>query len=320
MQNPLERAQRKLRKLNVLRKARAAASSGRVDHPAIFDGVSDDLWLSLNTVDYRRFPELQAVLPSMPDAQLQADYVGSSGDTALSHAFRAYHAWRELAGVHGHALERDSRVLDFGCGWGRTLRFFMRDVVPGNLVGVDVMPPAIDVCRATNRWCDFRVTPAMPPTELPPGSFDLIYLYSVFSHLSEEAVDAWVTEFSRIMKPGGLLIATTWDRNYIALCEQSRHGPTPGTHSGSPEAFRGGVEPWFARYDAGEICHSPVGGGPLLPGSFYGETCIPCAYVQRKWSDRFEFREFIDADRDRFLQSVIVVQKLDKTRVGAPRR
>jgi SAM-dependent methyltransferase len=200
-------------------------------------------------------------------------------------------------------------VLDFGCGWGRTLRFFLRDAPGSNLIGVDVMPLAIQLCKQTNGWCDFRLSPIMPPTDLPGSAFDLVYLYSVFSHLSEESVDAWVTEFARLLKPGGVLIATTWHRGYIEMCAQSRHGPTPGTHPGSVHAFPGRTEEWLASYDRGEMCHSPVGGGEALSSSFYGETCIPSAYVQQKWARRFHFRKFIDADMKRFWQSVIVVQK-----------
>ena len=305
----LQRAMWHSRKQYTLFKARAAARSGQVDHPRIFSGLDDEQWFALNTTGYRRYPELQAVLPSMPDANVQKDFIGSHGDSALCEAFRAYQAWRDLAAECNHPISRSSRVLDFGCGWGRTLRFFLRDLPAGNLLGLDVMPLAIDLCKHTNPWCDFRLTSAMPPTNLSSRSFDLIYLYSVFSHLSEEAVDAWVTEFARLMKPGGVLIATTWYRHYIEMCEQSRHRPTPGTHPGSVLAFTGDLQQWFSKYDRGEICHSPVGGGEALASSYYGETCIPVAYVQRNWADRFDFRKFIEADNTRFWQNVIVAQK-----------
>jgi SAM-dependent methyltransferase len=123
-------------------------------------------------------------------------------------------------------LSPDSRVLDFGCGWGRTLRFFMRDVRRGNLYGVDCMPLAIELCRETNPWSRFALIPPLPPADLPSSHFDLVYLYSVFSHLSEDAQDQWLTEFSRVLRPGGVLIATTWPREYIERCERARHGDT----------------------------------------------------------------------------------------------
>ena len=42
----------------------------------------------------------------------------------------------------------------------------------------------------------FEVTPILPPTRFPDGHFDVIYLYSVFSHLSEAAHLAWLREFN----------------------------------------------------------------------------------------------------------------------------
>jgi hypothetical protein len=60
------------------------------------------------------------------------------------------------------------------------------------------------------------------------------------------------------------------------------------------------------QYDAGEFCHSAIGGGGALLGSFYGETCIPANYVKTNWKRFFEFRAFISAPGE---QSVIVARK-----------
>jgi hypothetical protein len=83
MPSMVDRAVWRLRTLYTLLKARAAVRSGRIDHPSIFAGVSDRLWFTLNTVAYRRYPELQAVLPSMPDPEVQKRFIGNSGDHAL---------------------------------------------------------------------------------------------------------------------------------------------------------------------------------------------------------------------------------------------
>jgi 2-polyprenyl-3-methyl-5-hydroxy-6-metoxy-1,4-benzoquinol methylase len=181
----------------------------------VFSNIGDYQWLFLNTIGYRRMGFLRQLLPSMPDADVQARYVGKSGDPALLQAFDAYHLFKDLAAQHGHPIQSTSSVLDFGCGWGRILRFFMRDVAPANLVGVDCMPKAIELCRQTNTVNEFKQVPLLPPSDLQNNSFDLIYLFSVFSHLSEDAHDRWLTEFRRVMKPGGILIATTWPRSFI---------------------------------------------------------------------------------------------------------
>ena len=291
----------------LLAKAKALALAGKEDLPnRVFGRVDDDRWLWYNTASSRRFATFRNILPTLPDEETQIAFIGSAGDAALGEAFNTYVLIKNLAAKHGRPIGRTSTILDFGCGWGRTLRFFMKDVPTAQLTGIDVMPRAIELSKANNPWCNFELTTALPPTRFADESFDLIYLYSVFSHLSEEAHLLWLAEFQRIMKPGGILIATTWPRDYIERCERARSGDTRSTHPRSLLAFTDTPEA-LRRYAAGEFCHSPVGGGDALPGSFYGETCIPVEYVKNNWTRFFEFREFIASERGD--QSVIVVRK-----------
>jgi hypothetical protein len=46
--------------------------------------LDDETWFWLNTVGYRQHAEVRRVLPSLPDPELQARVIGSSGDTALN--------------------------------------------------------------------------------------------------------------------------------------------------------------------------------------------------------------------------------------------
>ena len=291
-------------------KARLGVVSGRLAHHRVFGHLDDDVWFSVNTTAYRKYAILRKVLPSLPDAQTQRDFIGSDGDRALNEAFRAYQLIHRIAARCGRPVTGETTILDFGCGWGRTIRFFMRDVPAGQLHGVDVMELAVDLSRHTNPWCHFSLVPAVPPSSLPERSFDLIYLYSVFSHLSEPAHDQWLTEFHRLLRPNGLLFATTWPRDYIARCERARasNGHVWGTHPGSLTAFEG-TEAWLARYDRGEYCHSPTGGGSVLSRDYYGESCISEAYVRRHWSERFDLRAYIDADNEWLYQNLIVAQR-----------
>jgi Methyltransferase domain len=74
-------------------------------------------------------------------------------------------------------------VLEFGCGWGRIIRLFTRDVEPQRLWGIDCLPVAIDTCKQTNPYARFELVDPFPPTRLPSDAVDLVYAYSVFSHL-----------------------------------------------------------------------------------------------------------------------------------------
>jgi SAM-dependent methyltransferase len=99
-----------------------------------------------------------------------------------------------------------ARVLDFGCGCGRVLRY-VRDWLPmADLYGADMDQKGIDWCRANFDFACFTVNGPSAPMEFPDGYFDLIYGVSVFTHTDEAMQDFWLAELQRIVRPGGLLV------------------------------------------------------------------------------------------------------------------
>ena len=105
------------------------------------------------------------------------------------------------------------RVLDFGCGAGRTLRHFLPEAVrDGEFWGSDIDVPSIGWLRA-NLAPPLHpiVNGADPPLALDGGSLDLVWALSVFTHLTDSSLP-WLAELHRVLKPGGLLIATYMGR------------------------------------------------------------------------------------------------------------
>jgi SAM-dependent methyltransferase len=104
------------------------------------------------------------------------------------------------------------RVLDFGCGAGRTLRHFLAEAETAELWGADIDAASIE-------WLQQALCPplhvlrcdAAPPLPFEDGSFDLAWAISVFTHLTDESIP-WLLELHRLLKPGGLLIATYMGR------------------------------------------------------------------------------------------------------------
>ena len=108
-------------------------------------------------------------------------------------------------------------VLDFGCGSGRLLRWFLPHVAEGvRLAGCDPHAQSIEWLRAHSppevRLYANRLEPPLPETE---ASFDLVYAVSVFSHIVDWA--PWLLELRRVLKPGGLLVATLHGRGFWSL-------------------------------------------------------------------------------------------------------
>lgn len=131
---------------------------------------------------------------------------------------------RELAAALRALLPEDtdldgSRILDFGCGAGRTMRHLLDEARSGEVWGVDIDEPSIHWIRENlSPPLRAKVSGVDPPLDFEDGSFDLAYAISVFTHLSGNSAQ-WLLELHRVLKPGGLLMASymgEWNSEAIA--------------------------------------------------------------------------------------------------------
>jgi SAM-dependent methyltransferase len=280
----------------------------RSDPFARFSDLSDDEWLTILVRSVNQSVIDGVRMPGFPDEVIQTNFVGSSGAHALQEAFNFFSIVKKYGVQLGHAVQADTRVLDFGCGWGRILRFFLKDCEPRNLYGVDVDPDVLATCRTTMDYCHFTAVDPLPPTSFADESFDLVTAYSVFSHLAEHASLAWVKEFARLLAPRGILLVTTEGRDFIELCRSMRGKLHEfGWHHGLANSFID-TDAANRAYDAGEYLYSPTGGGDYRPPDFYGEALIPEGYIRSRWTEFLRVADFVD-DRSVLPQALIVLQK-----------
>jgi SAM-dependent methyltransferase len=171
--------------------------------------------------------------PSLPPRRLQAA-VGGGDYRAVGSAFRRLFA--ELGG-----LEPGHDVLDVGSGSGR-MAYALGDWLTGSYEGFDVMPEAVAWCRReiTPRHPRFRFQLADIRSErYNPGgtyeaadyrfpydddSFDFAFLTSVFTHLQRPAVENYLSELARVLRPGGRCFATYFLMNAEAVRLMGGHG------------------------------------------------------------------------------------------------
>ncbi len=108
-------------------------------------------------------------------------------------------------------LKLDSRILDFGCGYGRALGLLSARGYH-NLIGFD--PAAAMVAAAGERFpaIAFEHLSAPPHLDLPDASVDCVLLFSVLTCVvTDEGQRAIVREAERVLRPGGLLyISDLW--------------------------------------------------------------------------------------------------------------
>jgi 2-polyprenyl-3-methyl-5-hydroxy-6-metoxy-1,4-benzoquinol methylase len=274
----------------------------------VFSGLDDTAWLDVLVRSVNE-PVIDGVrMPGFPSEETQRNTVGSSGAHALREAFGFFTVVRDEAAALGVTLDRDSRVLDFGCGWGRILRCFLRDCHPDRLCGLDVDPSLVAICVETMPECRFETVNPLPPTALPDASFDVITAYSVFSHLAEHASLAWIRELSRLLVPGGVLVVTTQPREFIEFCRSLRgQEQTFAWHQSLARSFVD-TEGAFAAYDRGEFLYAATGGGSVRTPDFYGEALISERYARKHWTPYVRVHRFVD-DRRILAQALITTQR-----------
>jgi SAM-dependent methyltransferase len=146
------------------------------------------------------------------------------------------------------------RVLDFGCGAGRTLRHFQPEAGQAEFVGCDIDAESIGwVNSHLSGTARGVVSGEWPPLPFADDSFDLVYALSVFTHLTD-SWSAWLLELRRVLAPGGLLIASflgegmsstiareAWDEDRIGMNVLLAHRPW---HRGGPMVM---LSPWWIR-------------------------------------------------------------------------
>jgi SAM-dependent methyltransferase len=122
---------------------------------------------------------------------------------------------RSLLFENGEHIEELDALLDFGCGCGRVLRHWAR-LHGTRRCGCDIDARMIEWCRTNLSFAEVTQNELSPPLSYPADSFDLVYAFSVFTHLSEDLQHAWIGESRRVLRPGGHLLISTLGEYYAA--------------------------------------------------------------------------------------------------------
>jgi SAM-dependent methyltransferase len=131
---------------------------------------------------------------------------------------------RSLLAECGFVFPPGSRVLDFGCGSGRMIRWFCDVADRCEVWGVDIQEAHIN-------WCQENLAPpfhfltctTLPHLPFEDRSFDLVFAASIFVSMAELR-DAWLLELRRVLAPGGKLYLTIQDRHSIEVMLAYREG------------------------------------------------------------------------------------------------
>jgi 2-polyprenyl-3-methyl-5-hydroxy-6-metoxy-1,4-benzoquinol methylase len=224
-----------------------------------------------------------------PSKAVQERFVGSSFlNTYTEAALFLNHVFERVFPSGEPTNLQNFKILDFGCGWGRMLRLLRHnpDLANIELYGADPISLALDICRRSLPSVWLTQVGLLPPTDYRDSLFDLIYAYSVFSHLSMDCHLQWARELHRIIKPGGFVCITLQNRGFIDYCQRFRDGKMP-IESGWQKALAGSFTQPNAMelYDSGEFLYAATGGGGVLTSTHYGEAVVPKQFINNRWGE-----------------------------------
>lgn len=271
-----------------------------------FGRLRDSKWLKILKRSIKE-PMIDGVrLPGFPSSELQRQTVGSDYEHTLGEAFKFYTYAKDACARYGVQIQQRSRILDFGVSWGRIIRFFLKDVEPEGLHSVDTNTEFLRAAQQTN--VPGQLHQISPLGRLPYAEqfFDLVYAYSVFTHLPEHVQDHWLAEIARTLKPGAIFIATVEPPRFLEF-----FAPL------DPEDKT--LHPWHAamarkiRADTGLSARLQASGFVYIPDEdgideVYGDCVMTPAYIREHWGRYFEIIDYLD-DRKRFWQAVVVARK-----------
>ena len=273
-----------------------------------FGGLSDPEWLGVLNRSIEQRVICGTQLPAFPADEIQIRTVGSANGAALQEASHFYTFVKRVCAKHDVALAASSRVLDFGIGWGRIARFFLKDIEPDGLYGVDVDAELVQVCIDTEVPATIALVDPRGSMPFQAAMFDVAMAYSVFTHLPEPIANNWLREISRVLTPGGLFVGTVQPPRTLELfksvdpddaTQHFWHRRVAARIRRHPESSAVFADRGFAYLPSHETRWDD-------PSETFGNAFASPAYVENNWSKFFDVLDYHDAPD--FAQAIVVAR------------
>ena len=246
-------------------------------------------------------------LPPLPSRAIQEQFVGSSLRPAFEEAYVFYKTFVSYAAALAMPFDApDARFLDFGCGWGRFLRYAMNQFPRERLFATDIDPSIVAACIEARIPATYSVIDPLGKLPFPNAFFSHAMAYSVFTHLPEHVHLNWSAEIVRVLKPGGVFCGTIETRKFLEFIQSMPDAPQCANDwERSLASYKPQAGQLMVDYDLGKFVYLPTGGGGVRTNEVYGEAVISPKYIEKHWEGA-SLRAVLD---ESFWQTVVIVQK-----------
>ena len=233
--------------------------------------------------------------PVPPPGLLVHSYLGDDPEAYLSCGWTHVGRMLEILGD----LPAGARVLDFGCGDGMMLRHLCPR--GGESWGVDINGELILWCQQNlSPPFKFLTTTSFPHLPFEDNYFDLIYSFSVFTHICDLA-DAWLLELRRTLRPGGRAYLTVHDNRTVELLTSG------GVACALSEQLAAAEVPFREGFAFFTLNRMPGGGIEYSEHSLPAQVFYDAEYLRRHWGNYLEVERIVEEAYG--YQSAVVLRK-----------
>lgn len=109
-----------------------------------------------------------------------------------------------------------SSILDAGCGFGGAFGMLERRFRPQEIIGIDINPVVLKAAQKTASQCFCKIKirqGEVTKLDLMDASFDAVFCHQTLHHVIDQKLA--LSEFHRVLKPGGMLLLTESCRCFI---------------------------------------------------------------------------------------------------------
>lgn len=252
--------------LGRIEKVADIAPEGEIPH--LFRSVPLDVFGQLLIKRALRFPKVDRLLPAMPPDDIQQRWTGGSGHALMAQSCAFVKSMQRMWLQHRGTPWGTQRVLDYGCGWGRLMRLMYKFFPASQLHGVDAWPGSLSLCTDLGLPGGFSLCKEVPTGPPVPGrKFDLIYSFSVLTHLSEDCHLAVLDSLRQAVSDDGMLFVTIRPETFWDAARD---------RSTAEALKRRHMEGGFAFH-----CNSPHSASA---NKTFGDTSIALRYVESHWT------------------------------------
>ncbi len=250
----------------------ARAQNGGDLH-TIFGDVDDDLYAFLCLKNYPGYDAIKARLPEFPPDHVIAGC--TSGSTPLQSLQESVAFWKLVKEVYGKLARKplsETRMADFGAGWGRMTRVFAKDVPEENIYAIEPNPQFQAYFEETRAPGRLIRSDWLSEQELPVRDVDLLVSFSILTHASDRLARNIAARWAEVAAPGGVVVATI--RPGLFLDE--RGGDMRHFDLEEAAAAR-------RRYAAEDLVYKPYAGSPD-----WGVAVMPMRYLGDVFGEHFK--------------------------------